>query len=96
MRIDDVLGFDFLEKPDKETLEYALKQLYLLDAIDKDGTLRTLGSVLSTFPLEPTFTKSLLAACYVSKQCVSDMIKLLSVLSTENIWLGISRQDEQR
>ena len=47
MNIDDILGFDFLDRPDQDSLEYALKQLYLLEAIDDKGRLRTLGKHLS-------------------------------------------------
>lgn len=32
----------------------------------------------------------------MSKQCEKDFIKLLSVLSTESIWMGVSRLDEDR
>ena len=47
MNIDDVLGFDFLDRPEQANLEHALKQLYLLEAIDECGRLRTLGRHLS-------------------------------------------------
>lgn len=33
----DVLGFDYLDRPDEAALEDALRQLFILDAIDKDG-----------------------------------------------------------
>lgn len=62
MSIIDVLNFEFLDKPDDESLRHALKQLYLLDAIDLDGRLRTLGECLSRIPLEPTFAKALVAS----------------------------------
>ena len=66
MGIEDILGFDFLDRPDIEQLKHALKQLFLLDAVDKDGRIRTLGYELAKFPAEPTFAKSLLAASFVS------------------------------
>ena len=96
MQIDDVLGFDFLDKPDAVQVEQALKQLYLLDAIDKDGKIMSLGQELARFPIEPTFAKSLLAARFVSKDAASDCSKLLSILSTESVWMGISKNDDQR
>jgi len=86
-----VLNFDFLDRPDSESLRHALKQLFLLDAIDTNGRLRTLGSELAKLPLEPTFSKALLASKMVSRRCADDMTVLLSMLSTEQIWLGISR-----
>ena len=83
MSIIDVLNFEFLDKPDDESLRHALKQLYLLDAIDLDGRLRTLGECISRIPLEPTFAKALIASQLLSKSCSLDMSRLLGVLSTE-------------
>ncbi|PHU02971.1 hypothetical protein BC332_28222 [Capsicum chinense] len=39
----DILKFDFLDSPSIESLEVALKQLYLVDAIDKNGSITSLG-----------------------------------------------------
>lgn len=83
MRIVDVLNFEFLDKPDEDSLRHALKQLFLLDALDADGRLRMLGECLARLPLEPTFAKALLAAHLVSPECGLDMAHLLGVLSTE-------------
>lgn len=96
MGIKDVLNFDFLDKPDEQALRRDLKQLFLLDAIDERGELRTLGDELAKLPLEPTFGKALLASKIVSRKCAEDMTNLLSMLSTESIWLGISKSDENR
>lgn len=96
MHIQDVLNFDFLDRPDESCLRHALKQLFLLDAIDERGRLRRLGEELAKLPLEPTFAKALLASKMVSRDCTHDMITLVSMLSTEQIWLGISRHDEAR
>mmetsp|Transcript_36767 Transcript_36767/g.48248 ORF Transcript_36767/g.48248 Transcript_36767/m.48248 type:complete len:115 (+) Transcript_36767:144-488(+) len=96
MGIRDVLNFDFLDKPDEKCLRRDLKQLYLLDAIDDNGELRKLGDELAKLPLDPTYGKALLASKMVSRGCADDMTNLLSMLSTESIWLGISRSDENR
>jgi len=60
MEIENVVDFDFLDKPDSTAIEAALQQLFLLDAIDKNGCIRSLGRELVQFPVEPTFAKSLL------------------------------------
>lgn len=96
MGINDILGFDFLDMPESESLEHALKQLYLLDAIDKNGRLRALGYELSKFPLEPSYAKCLLAARLISKSIAADCAKIFSLLSTESIWMGVSKLDEKR
>lgn len=51
-----------------------------------------LGRELGQFPLEPTFAKALLASEYYGSR--DDMIKLVSILSSENIWVMVSRQNE--
>ena len=92
--INDVLKFDYLDSPTSTTLENALKQLYYLEAIDKHGVLTSLGKELSKFPLEPTYGKALLASERIYSS--DDMLKLVSLLSSENIWVGVSRYDEDR
>lgn len=58
----DVLGFHFLDPPDKSALEDALKQLYVLDAIDADGKITPLGGLMSKIPLDPALSRALIAA----------------------------------
>lgn len=58
--------------------------------------MRSLGHELAKFPVEPSFAKSLLAASYVSKTCTQEMCKLLAILSTESIWMGVSKMDTER
>ena len=68
----------------------------MLDAIDKEGKITSLGQELARFPIEPTFAKSLLSARFLSKESAYDCSKLLSILSTESVWMGISKNDDQR
>lgn len=91
--IQDVIEFDYLERPDRESIELALKQLYYLACISSHGDLLPLGNTLSAFPLEPTYSKCLLASYYLGNE--SDMLKLVSVLSSENMWLNIRRGDDE-
>ena len=91
-----MLAFDFLDRPDPAAIESALVQLYLLEAIDSYGRVSSLGKELVKFPLEPTYAKSLLAAKFVSKQCAVECCKLFAILSTENIWSGVSKFDSKR
>jgi ATP-dependent RNA helicase DHX8/PRP22 len=39
----DILRFDFIDQPSMESLEDALRQLFVIDAIHSDGTITTLG-----------------------------------------------------
>jgi ATP-dependent RNA helicase DHX8/PRP22 len=43
----DILKFDFLDPPSSESLQDALKQLYLIDAIDENGSITSFGRVMA-------------------------------------------------
>jgi len=100
--IDDVLGFDYMDRPKQEQLEESLKNLYFLEAVDKSGRITILGEELSKFPLNPAFAKTLLCGFFMqeymnskSSKVVGDVLKLVSVLSTENIWMNVSKSDSR-
>jgi len=94
MGIDDVLHFDFMEPPDKEALIHAMKQLYFLRALNKDGEITNLGLEMCKFPLEPTYAKCLIASKFLS--CLDEVALLVSLLSSESIWLNVSKSDLER
>jgi pre-mRNA-splicing factor ATP-dependent RNA helicase DHX15/PRP43 len=45
--------FDYVDAPAPETLMRALELLNYLGALDDDGNLTALGSVMAEFPLDP-------------------------------------------
>ena len=49
----DLFRFDYLDAPAPETLMRALELLNFLAALDDDGNLTPLGSMMSEFPLDP-------------------------------------------
>lgn len=59
--------------------------LFLLDCIDQDGRVVSMGKELSRYPIEPTLAKALL--CSKVMDCADSMLNIVSILSTENIWL---------
>ena len=61
--IDDVLSFSFLQSPNREALSIALRQLYVLGALDENGQVTGLGKTISNLPLEPSLGKMLVSAC---------------------------------
>jgi pre-mRNA-splicing factor ATP-dependent RNA helicase DHX15/PRP43 len=64
--IDDLVHFDFMDPPAPETLMRALELLNYLGALDDDGNLTELGSLMAEFPLEPELSKMLLYSPHVS------------------------------
>lgn len=51
--IDDLVHFDFMDPPAPETLMRALELLNYLGALDDNGDLTSLGSMMAEFPLDP-------------------------------------------
>ncbi len=51
--VKDLIRFDWVDAPAPETLMRALELLHFLAALDDDGNLTPLGSMMSEFPLDP-------------------------------------------
>ncbi|RZC89521.1 hypothetical protein C5167_027065 [Papaver somniferum] len=58
----DVLKLDFLDPPSRDSLEDALKQLYLIGAVDESGAITQVGRTMSELPLEPSLSRTLIEA----------------------------------
>ncbi|GAM25782.1 hypothetical protein SAMD00019534_089570 [Acytostelium subglobosum LB1] len=82
--VDDILGFDFLERPPLSAIQKSLEQLYCLDALDHSGALTTLGRKMSQFPLEPIYSKTLIKS--EEFECVEEVLIVISMLSVESIF----------
>ena len=87
--IDDVQNFDYVQKPQDDLIIQALRQLYMLDALDGYGKLTSFGRELCKYPLEPTYSKSLMMAKYL--KCQDELLIIVSMLSTENIYKRVSK-----
>jgi len=77
--IDNLLDFDFMDRPPAETLMRALEQLYALGALNDRGELTKMGRRMAEFPLDPMMSKSVI----VSEQygCTSEVLTVVSMLS---------------
>ncbi|XP_031480979.1 probable pre-mRNA-splicing factor ATP-dependent RNA helicase DEAH4 [Nymphaea colorata] len=90
----DVLRFDFLDQPSYESLEDALKQLYLIDAIDGKGSVTDIGRMMAELPLEPSLSRTLIAANELG--CLPQALTVAAMLSAENIWAQTSRKNNDK
>ncbi|XVE85269.1 hypothetical protein DITRI_Ditri17bG0078600 [Diplodiscus trichospermus] len=91
----DILKFDFLDPPSTESLEDALKQLYLIDAIDENGSITSIGRTMAELPLEPSLSRTLIEANEYG--CLSQALTVAAMLSAEtNLLPGRSRSDEKK
>ncbi|XP_059657727.1 probable pre-mRNA-splicing factor ATP-dependent RNA helicase DEAH4 [Cornus florida] len=91
----DILKFNFLDPPSSETLEDALKQLYLIDAIDENGSITSVGRTMAELPLEPSLSRTLMEAN--ENGCLSQALTVAAMLSAETTLLpGRSKSTEKK
>ncbi|KAI8377905.1 P-loop containing nucleoside triphosphate hydrolase protein [Radiomyces spectabilis] len=83
MNIVDVIHFEFIDPPDETLVKNALKQLYLLGAIDEVGQLTPLGDKMSYFPLSPSLARVLISAAE-EHGCAYEVLTIASILAGEN------------
>eukprot|EP00937_MAST-01D_sp_MAST-1D-sp2_P004361 g4361.t1 len=77
--INDLLHFDFMDKPPPETLIRALEQLYALGALNDRGELTKLGRRMAEFPLDPQQSKALIKS--EDYGCSEEILTIMSMLS---------------
>ena len=61
--VNDPLSFDFVESPDKQSLQKAYSQLKHLGALKVDGALSDIGRQMVHLPLDPKYAKFVLLCC---------------------------------
>jgi len=56
--ITDLVHFDYMDSPAPETIMRALELLNYLSALDDEGGLTQLGTIMAEFPLDPQVSSS--------------------------------------
>ncbi|QBM87312.1 pre-mRNA-splicing factor ATP-dependent RNA helicase-like protein PRP2 [Metschnikowia aff. pulcherrima] len=79
MGINDLVNFDFMDPPSKETLMKALELLYALGAMNAKGQLTKTGRKMAEFPIDPMFCKALLTSSDYG--VLHDVLNIISMLS---------------
>ncbi|XP_034695212.1 probable pre-mRNA-splicing factor ATP-dependent RNA helicase DEAH4 isoform X3 [Vitis riparia] len=91
----DILKFDFLDSPSSESLQDALRQLYLIDAIDENGSITSVGQTMAELPLESSLSRMLMEANECG--CLSQALTVAAMLSAETTLLpGRSKSTEKK
>ncbi|ODM21136.1 hypothetical protein SI65_04189 [Aspergillus cristatus] len=93
--VDDVMGFPFLTRPPRESLEKALLQLLSIEALEESGQIGAIGKEIAKLPLTPTLGRVLLAAAGNGPGCLTDVIDIISCLSVENIFLNTTSEEKK-
>ena len=77
--INQLLEFDFMDKPPDNMLIQALESLYALGALNDKGELTKIGRQMAEFPTDPMLAKAILAADKYG--CVEEVLSIVSMLS---------------
>ncbi|CDO68562.1 hypothetical protein BN946_scf184998.g59 [Trametes cinnabarina] len=83
--IHDLVHFDYVDAPAPETLMRALELLNYLAALDDEGQLTPLGSIMADFPLDPQMAKMLIVSPEFN--CSNEILTIVAMLSVPNVWL---------
>ncbi|XP_050091338.1 ATP-dependent RNA helicase DHX33 [Anopheles aquasalis] len=87
--------FEFIDRPPEEAIVGALLELKALNAISsvENPILTALGSKMARFPLDPKYSKMLLAAPKFG--CLEEMLTIVAMLSGETIFTNSTQKREQ-
>ena len=77
--INDLMNFDFMDRPPADALIRALEQLYALGALNDRGELTKLGRRMAEFPLDPMLSKTVLAS--EEYHCTAEILSTVAMMS---------------
>lgn len=89
--ITDLVHFDFMDPPAPETLMRSLELLNYLGAVDDEGNLTELGSMMAEFPLDPELAKMLISSC--DFKCSNEILSITAMLAVPQCFV---RPNDQR
>lgn len=76
--INDILNFDFLDKPPGETIIRSFEMLYALGALNHKGELTRLGRRMAEFPVDPMLSKAIIGS--EVNQCTHEVLIIVSMV----------------
>ncbi|GAA5982727.1 hypothetical protein JCM11641_007769 [Rhodosporidiobolus odoratus] len=79
---EDVWSFQYMDRPDKDAIVFALLTLHGLDALSPKGRITPLGLQMASLPLDPIYARVLLSS--FSEGCPKDIINLVALLGSND------------
>lgn len=76
--INDILNFEFLDKPPAETIIRSFEMLYALGALNHKGELTRLGRRMAEFPVDPMLSKAIIGSEVY--KCTHEVLIIISML----------------
>lgn len=96
----NAMHFDFIDRPPRDACAAAFELIRQLGAIGKTTTgnwddveLTTTGDKMAMFPLDPRYSKILLAA--KEHECLDEVLTIVALLSGESIYLNPAYKREE-
>jgi ATP-dependent helicase HrpA len=90
---DRILGFGWLDAPERAYWENAKDTLEVLGALDDEGELTELGWLMSDIPLPPTVTKMVVEAKRYG--CIAPVITVAASFSTRPVFIRPPGEEEK-
>lgn len=81
----DPMKFDFIDPPDKVTLQKCFEELQDLELLNSANQITELGKLMEDFPVEPRIGKVLIASSKYS--CSLDVVTILAMLTERNVFI---------
>lgn len=91
--IDDVVRFDYMERPSIDSLAQGLEELLALNAFDEHGSLTKTGRLMAECPLAPQLSRVLIESTRLS--CSEECLSIIAMLSMDNLFT-ISTEDREQ
>lgn len=92
--IDDVVGFDFIEKPSRQSFVKSLEELFLLGALTDEFKLSNpVGRQMACLPLDPIYSKALILSSEFN--CLEEMLIAIAMLSVKSVFFTPSEKLEE-
>jgi len=85
--IDDISHFDFLDHPDRGSINQALTTLTALGALDADGQITEIGEWLVEFAIEPPLGRMLIESLRPDIDCPNEISVIGSFLNGKNVFV---------
>ena len=76
--------FDFISPPNREGLIAAIETLNLLDALESDHTLSSIGKLMTEFPLPPRHSRIIVEAILKYPEVIRETVIATAFLSTQS------------
>lgn len=85
--ITDFDTFDFISSPGASGMSGAVESLHLLDALNDDNTLSSIGEMMATFPLLPRHSRIIVEAIRSYPNVVAEAVTAASFLTAHTPFL---------